>query len=382
MFPLLRTRETVILLCAALLVVQIFLTGIVTRAYHQKLAALAQQWLAAGEQELKLGHATGALADFRNALVYAPDDSQIQLRLALALAASGRDNEANAYLLGLLARAPADAPVNLALARISAAGGPEADAMRYYHSAIYGVWPRDGETNRLKTRLELCQFLIARHDTSGAEAELIAFAAEIPNEGGGTLDEQAGELFLTVGDANRALVEFRRALAAPHPPAGSLRGAGLAAFQLGDYFQAERYLDRASRIRKDDPMVSQSLTMSRLVLVWNPYATGLSATERADRARHDFEQAFSRLQSCARQNDVNVSVKPVPQSDLATLYAKAVSLRPQLTEQGFRRDPGLFDATMNLVFNIENLVAQQCGPPKGFDQVLVLIGKSPRNVQQ
>ena len=138
--------------------------------------------------------------------------------------------------------------------------------MRYYHSAIYGVWPRDGETNRLKTRLELCQFLIARHDTSGAEAELIAFAAEIPNEGGGTLDEQAGELFLTVGDANRALVEFRRALAAPHPPAGSLRGAGLAAFQLGDYFQAERYLDRASRIRKDDPMVSQSLTMSRLVL--------------------------------------------------------------------------------------------------------------------
>lgn len=381
LFPLLRTRETVILLCVVLLVALFFVTGFVAKGFHQKLAALGQQWFVSGEQQLKLGNATQALADFRNALVYAPDDDEIQLRLALALAATGHNSEASSYLLGLLAHAPANAPVNLALARIAVASGSEADALRYYHGAIYGVWPDEAETNRVKTRLELCQFLISHQDTSDAESELIALASDIPREGESSIEEKTGDLFLQVGDANRALTEFRDALASANPPAGSLHGAGISAFQLGRYSLAESYLERASHLRKYDPSITAPLEMSRLILAWNPYIAGVGANERQIRVRHDFEQAFTRLQSCAEDKGVDLSNKSAT-SNFSPFYSKAVSLRPLLTPLGFRRNPGLVDATMSLVFGIEDLASQQCGPLEGLDQALVLIGKSPRNVQQ
>ncbi len=206
---LLRSRETVLSLCAVILIVFFFLTGMITQSYHQKLDALGKQWFAAGQQQLKANNAPGALSDFRNALVYHPDDAQVQFQLAQALSEEGRNEEAQSYLLGLLARSPSDAPVNLALARLAAHSGSETDALRYYHGAIYGVWPNEAEANRLNARLELCRFLIARGDPSSADGELIALGSEIPQQHGAPLHEQAGELFLQADDQNRALEGFK-----------------------------------------------------------------------------------------------------------------------------------------------------------------------------
>src|SRR5487761_182596 len=279
-FVLLHSREIVLSLTALIVIVLFFLTGFITRDYHRKLTALGRQWFDEGEQQLKSGIAAAALADFHTALVYSPDDTQIQFQLAQALAAEGRDGEARAYLLELQARAPSDAPINLALARISAGGGLEADAVRYYHGAIYGVWPNEAEANRLSARLELCRFLIARGDTSIAEAELIALASEIPERNGASLHAQTGELFLRIGDATRALSEFRSALTVEHPPKDALRSAGLAAYQLGEFQEAERYLDRARRLGNKDADVSDALDFSRMVTSADPYAPGLSEAER------------------------------------------------------------------------------------------------------
>lgn len=373
---ILHARETVLSLTAAIVIVLFFLTGFITRDYHQKLAALGEQWFEAGEQQLQSGNAAAALADFRTALVYRPDDAQIQFRLALALAAGDRDSEARAYLLGLLARSPSDAPINLALARMSATSGSEADALRYYHGAIYGVWPKDAEANRLSARLELSRFLIGRDDTSIAEAELIALVSEIPEEHGAELHMQAGELFLRIGDARRALSEFRSALTVEHPPADSLRGAGLAAYQLGEYQQAERYLERARRLRRGDADVSSALALSRLVISADPYSRGLSEAERRIRARRDFEQAFSRLQSCAKSRGANLSTSAAPQSGFVTLTNQAKALQPRLTERNLKLHPGQVEAAMNLVFAMEDAATQQCGTPQGTDEALTLIGKS------
>jgi len=373
---IMHSRETVLSLTALIVIVLFSLTGFITRGYHEKLAALGEQWFEAGEQQLKSGNAGAALADFHTALVYRPDDAQIQFRLAEALAADHRDSEALAYLHGLLTRSPSDAPINLALARIAATNGSEADAVRYYHGAIYGVWPRDAEAKRLNARLELCRFLIARNDKSIAEAELIALVSEIPEEHGAELHAQAGELFLRIGDARRALAEFRSALTVAHPPADSLRSAGLAAYQLGEYQQAERYLERANRLREGDAEVSSDLTISRLVIFADPYARGLSEAERRDRTRRAFEQAFARLQSCAKASGTNLSARGTPQSDLAKLYTQANALRPQLTDRNLRRHPGQIDVAMNLVFAIEDVATQECGAPQNIDEALTLIGKS------
>ncbi|MGH9729817.1 MAG: tetratricopeptide repeat protein [Candidatus Acidiferrales bacterium] len=362
-------------LTVAVVIFLFFLTGFVTRGYHRELGRLGRQWFTTGEQQLKAGRAALALADFHTALVYSPDDTQIQFQLAQALAAEGRNSEAKAYLLELQAHSPSDASINLALARISAGAGSEADARRYYHGAIYGVWPSEAESNRLNARLELIRFLIARGDTSIAEAELVALASEIPERNGASLHAQTGELFLRIGDANRALSEFRSALTVAHPPADALRGAGLAAYQLGEFQQAERYLDRAHRLEEKDADVSRSLNISRQVLSADPFASGLSEAERRERARADFEQAFGRLQSCAKSRGIDLSARGAPQSEMVKLGTQAKTLRPQLTNQDLRRHPEQIDIAMNFVFATEDAAAKECGAPQGMDEALTLIGK-------
>lgn len=375
LFVLLHSREIVLSLTAAIVIVLFFLTGFITRDYHQKLGALGRQWFEAGEQQLKSGNAAEALGDFHTALVYSPDDTQIQFQLAQALAAEGRNGEARAYLLELQAGAPSDASINLALARISASAGSEADAVRYYHGAIYGVWPSEAEANRLNARLELGRFLIARGDTSIAEAELIALASEIPERNAASLHAQTGELFLRIGDASRALSEFRSALTVEHPPKDALRGAGLAAYQVGEFQQAERYLERARRLGNKDADVSHALDISRMVTSADPYAPLLGEAERRDRARRDFEQAFGRLQSCAKSRGIDLFAKGAQQSELVTLGIQAKALEPQLTDQNIRQHPGQIDVAMNLVFVTEDAVTPECGAPQGMDEALTLIGK-------
>ncbi|HKV28777.1 MAG TPA: tetratricopeptide repeat protein [Candidatus Acidoferrales bacterium] len=372
---ILHSRETVLSLTVLIVAVLFSLTGFVTRGYHHELSTLGRQWFETGEQQLKTGNAAAALADFHTALVYSPDDTRIQFQLAQALAVEGRNGEARAYLLELQAHAPSDAPINLALARISAGAGSVANALRYYHGAIYGVWPQEAEANRLSARLELSRFLISRGNTSIANAELIALASEIPEHNGASLHTQTGELFLRAGNASRALSEFRDALTVTHPPADALRGAGLAAYQLGEFQQAERYLDRAHRLRTDDAEVSLALNISRLVMSADPYAFGLSESERRERARRDFEQAFTRLQSCAKARGVDLFASGGQQSDLVTLGTQAKALRPQLTDQNLRRHPGQFDVAMNFVFVAEGLATKECGAPQNLDEALTLIGK-------
>ncbi|HEU5410562.1 MAG TPA: tetratricopeptide repeat protein, partial [Candidatus Acidoferrales bacterium] len=85
---------------ALIVIVLFFVTGGIVRAYHEKLHALAGQWFAAAETSLKAGNARAALADLRNALMYEPEDSRIQFRLAQALMASAHDDEARTYLEG------------------------------------------------------------------------------------------------------------------------------------------------------------------------------------------------------------------------------------------------------------------------------------------
>lgn len=385
----LRSRETVLGLCALLLIIFFFLTGLIVRSYHQKLQSLGVEWFTAGREQLTENNAPAALSDFRNSLVYDPDDAQVQFQLAEALSEEGRNEEARSYLLGLLGQAPADAPVNLALARIAASSGPEAEALRYYHGAIYGIWPSNMEKNRLDTRLELCRFLIAENDGASADSELIALEGEIPRRNGAVLHEQTGELFLRVGDANRALEEFRGALEDPHPPNDAVRGAGLAAFRLGNYRVAERYLERAEREQQNGTDVEAALETTRLILAWNPEAPRLRDAERRDRVRHDLAQVISRVELCGRGSGVGLSKAPANQtagtsqpSDLQVQYAQARNLEARLADRDLARHPERLDAAVNIIFQMESTATQKCGEPTGLDEALEILGRNRQNVTQ
>lgn len=370
----LHSRETVLSGCALLIVILFFVTEGIARGYHVKLHELAGQWFAAGERDLNQGNADAALADLRNALVYEPEDPRIQFRLTQALIADGRYEEARSYLLGLLAHSPSDAPVNLALARIAARSGNKADALRYYHGAVYGVWPSDPEGSRMDARLELSRMLIGQGDDSDADGELIALEAEIPEQHAASLHEQAGELFLRAGDVTQALAEFRRALSGPRAPEGALRGAGLTAYQMGDFHVAERYLERAHREKRDDSEVTGALDTTRLILAWDPEAAGLTYVQRRERARHDLAQAISRVESCAKSRGIDLSSEAGGSiDDLAAEDAGAKIAQQGISDRNLARHPENLETAINLIFEIESVTAQTCGQATGLDRALEIL---------
>ena len=174
------SREAVLIMTVAILVVLSIVTAFVSRLYHKKIHGLADKSFAKGEAAFQAGDAKQALIDYRNALVYAPDNSEFQFHLAQALAAVGQGEQAQSYLLTLLAESPGSGEINLALARISAHSGSTSDAINYYHRAIYGVWEQNPLATRWRVRREFCAYLLSRGALTQAEPELIALADQVP----------------------------------------------------------------------------------------------------------------------------------------------------------------------------------------------------------
>ena len=118
--PRIYSREAVLLGCMLLLVLFVLFTAAASRMYHKKIHVLADDWFDEGEASFRVGDIKSALTDYRNALVYSPDNAKFQFHLAQALAAAGRGDEGRSYLLNLLSESPGSGEVNLALARIAA----------------------------------------------------------------------------------------------------------------------------------------------------------------------------------------------------------------------------------------------------------------------
>ena len=186
-------------------------TGFLSKMLHSQQASLARHWSAQGEALLRSGDAAGAIEDYRSALVYQPDDRQNEFRLAQALAAAGRTEEAQAYLARLLEVSPGNGEINRELGRLAIRAGLESEAIDYYHGAINGAWPDHPRQQRIASREELSSFLLDAGDTTRAEDELLALAATVPDDDTTDVLQTAG-LFLRAGKVAGALREYQIAL--------------------------------------------------------------------------------------------------------------------------------------------------------------------------
>lgn len=125
-----------------------------------------------------------------------------------------RPQEARAHLLSLWEKEPGDGTLNLELARLAVVWGDTPQAIRYYHAAIYGVWPDNPAEHRLQIRFELSEYLLQHHtvlDAKDAQAELVALAAELPPQDA-FAQTRLGTLLVQAGLYARALAAFRNAL--------------------------------------------------------------------------------------------------------------------------------------------------------------------------
>jgi tetratricopeptide (TPR) repeat protein len=365
-------REPVILaLLSALAVVSFLAVGGLSRMYHAQQEALGNRWFTRGTGDLNNGSFDRAVADFRAALRYSRDNYDYQLNLAQALIGLKRTDEAYAYLINLWEREPENGLVNLELARIAAQKEQTERALRYYHNAIYATWPGDQEVQRQNARLELIEYLLGIDAKAHAQSELIALAANLGDDP--LLHLRVGDLFLQAQDYEHALAEFRLSLKSDHHNPAALAGAGLAAFDLGRYPLAQRYLQVAVATDPEDKRNADLLNTTELVLRMDPYQRQVSSDQRNRIVIEAFAAAGDRLRSCtAAGNSSGTASSEVLEQTLTDNWAR---MKPKINQGDLRRDPDLAERAMDLVFEIERQTKAACGAPSGTDLALLLISK-------
>lgn len=337
-----------------------------------------------GMADLNTGAADRAIEEFRAALTCDRANPQYQLSLGRALRDTGRLDEAESYLESLWQRTPEDGTVNLALARVAARRGSVDDAIRYYHNAMYGVWSTDPDANRRDARLELVEFLLRKSARAQAQSELVALAAFLPPDP--TLHLRAADLLAQAQDYPDALAEYERVLRLDHGNPTALAGAGEAASHGGRYRTAQRYLQLAVNAKPQDPALLYLLSSANLILETDPFVRRISDAERNRRIAAAFAKAGERLSACAQQRGVNLAgagdpsvTSSLPSSEappaLVALESRWMATRRDLPRLRSAGEADLPDAIMDLVFQIEQQTAEDCGEPQGVDQALLLISR-------
>ncbi|MGH9758940.1 MAG: tetratricopeptide repeat protein [Candidatus Acidiferrales bacterium] len=367
------SREAVFLICIILLLIFSGVTAFAARMYHKRIHVLADDWFAQGETSFRAADAMAALADYRNALAFAPVNPKFQFHFAQALAATGHDVEARDYLETLLSESPGSGPVNLELARIAARKKDMAEALRYYHSAIYGEWDANPIQTRWEVRRELCEFLLQRNSIEQTEPEVIALAdntsaEDVPRQ------KVVGALLLRTETWIRALDVFESVLVQDHRDAEALSGAGTASFELGKYQQALNFFERLPAAQRNAAGVAEMLETSRQIAALDPFLHGLSPREKAARTLQSLDIAVNRLQVCAQAKGAPASAVP-PATPMQHLFASSAAPRKEWSRRYLERNPDSVDAAMAFVFQSENLAVQECGPSSGNDHALWLLSR-------
>lgn len=364
----LRQRPMMLALFSVLAVIFFLGVTFLSRAHETQRKGLGERWFNRGIADLNARRFDAAVTDLRAALLYSPDEYSYQLNLAEALIGEGHTGQAFAYLINLWEREPENGIVNLELARIAARRGEIDNAVRYYHNAVYAVWPSAQEGNRRDARLELIELLLRIHAKPQAQGELIALAGNVgpdPAE-----QERIGDLFLRADDYEHALGAYSFALKSDRHNATALAGAGNAAFELGRYQIAQHYLQAAVSANRNDSASAERLKTTQLVLHMDPFRRQIPAVERSRIVVEAFAAAGQRLKSCALSTVTARGPASVP--PLSDEWAR---LKPQITEVGLRRNPDLVETAMDLVFRVERETNVVCGTPTGTDLALLLISR-------
>jgi tetratricopeptide (TPR) repeat protein len=367
-----RSRTIAALL--VLLVPSFAVTAAVTRLFHEHERALADERFARGTAALSRGDAPQAVEALRDALSLYHVSPPTRLRLAQALIASGRVNEARSHLLTLRDRQPGDATVALELARLAAGEGDTANAVHYYADAIEGAWKAEPERRRRETRLELAELLVRTGNVARAQAELTLAAADLSNDAAVRL--RVASLLSRVGAHDRAFDIYRATLGiAPANPA-ALAGAGHEALALARYATARSYLAKALGADPANATVRDALAFLSSMTALDPYARGLRSVERARRAHDAWAYAGARLVACR-------AVSTGPRGDeLQPLLDDWLARDAQTTVKTLARKPDQLDDAMEFVFGVEERTRSICGEPTGADRALLLIGRDRRAVER
>lgn len=376
-FPWWRRDATLIAILTAMAIFALAIAFFYSRSYKVRQQALAQKWSQRGNSSLSSGQAAEAVRDFRTALGYSPDNPEYLLHLAQALAVQpAQADQAIAYFLNLWEEKPGDGLYNLELARLYARKEQVRAATQYYTAAISGAWAEDPAGNRRRARLEYIQFLLQHNSLTLAEAEAITLAAGVPASDVNSRFVAADTL-LQVREYERSIAEYLSLVG--NDRARATAGAGNAAFLMGRFRSASKYLDMAIDSGNKDPRVATRLAQAKQIVSVDPTERGTGSAERARRAAEAYNVGGARLKQCSATSNQPLEAS-TPTTELQQLFLQwkeeGRSIPRSLRESDSR------DRVMDLVFRIENTTARMCGTPTGGDWPLWMLGRYGDRVQQ
>ncbi len=363
----------------AIAILLFFVTLFLFHSFSVHRQELAKRWLLRGENAMRANKPLVAIDALRSALAYAPDDENLEIELAEALAAAGRTEEAIAYFNTLLESRPGNGMINLQLARLAAKQGEEATVIDHYQAALDGTWEGDGYVRRREVRLELAQYLIGRKRFDAARTQLLIASGNAPDDV--HIEIQVAGLLEEAQDYANALRIYKKAL--QHRPAQltALEGASRTAYALNRFVQAKTYLERTLNhpdFEKQPTAVQAKfrdlLSDTDHILLLYP-GSQLSVRARAERTLANRKTAQERLAACLKNKQ---AVPPELQELAADWQHLPASLRLLQVEQ----NPDLEQRIMQLVYKTEQGTSQLCGAATGDDALLLKIAQASEAIEQ
>jgi tetratricopeptide (TPR) repeat protein len=308
-----------------------------------------------GSALLAEGRAADAIDPLRKAQALDRSNRPYALRLAAALMATGKLDEAGRLLADLLERNPNDGETNLTEAHLLVRDGDWENAFAYYHRAIYGSWGSQKLSNALSpqnaARLELADLLAQR----GLQKDLLAELLPLETEAGNDPEtlRHIARLYLIAGAPARAEAVYRALLRDRADDPDLYSGLGDAELALGNYRAAEAAFQNAIGSGADRNRLEQRIQIAGSVAGLDPTSRRLTSTEKFGRAMRILQLATEALKDCGG-NDAGKEI-----GDAQKLLAERVHGNPsnELAEERLSEAEKIWQMRLSA-----------CGPSTSLDE--------------
>jgi len=296
------------------------LTGFISSAYKNERQSLGRSHYEAAQSLVTHGDVREAIAEYRKALLFSPDQPEYRLSLATALLNAGRLSEAKSHLEQLLQEDPTNGRINLLLARVAVRQHRTPAAMEYYQRAVYEYWPTWETDERRQARWELIELLGRTGERNELVGELMQLYANLPPDPEQRL--RVGSLLLKNGALSEASQVFRDLVRQVPQNAQAHEGLAEVYFSSGDYVAARHEYQRASRYAPRNQEIADGLALTNQVIDIDPELPYIPYAERLRRSQNLVNRILKDLQPCAGAKDRIaaaqnlLTAKPAPGTDL------------------------------------------------------------------
>ncbi len=350
------TFALVFLAIAALFAADMFLAKTEQAESQVEAARLFEQ----GRGLMQRGENAEAIERIKEAISIERGNRDYLRTLAQAQVAAGSTADAESTLTELLQSDSTDGLANLIMARVLVKEGRFAEAISYFHRAIYGRWNEDAVENRLHVRFELIDLLAQRNSKEELLAELLPIQDEAPRD----LKTRTwmGRLFLLAGSPARAADIFRGILHDAPGNTDAYDGLGEAEFARGNYRAAQRDFQTALRLAPNDQSPRRRLDVCNELLMLDPTIRRLGPVQRFNRSLKLVDLTLDETRQCIAQN---------PSPELQGLLDKAdKTLRADVSAA---HESEFSESNLDLAEQLWQARKKECKSPPAVDSPLALV---------